>query len=96
MTVMLIEMHKRRRAFWEWNTDEWLEILCGSTCDFKKRYPQTSGHSRQMLVAAMYLFRLFDDFRKLGIIDRTALACRIVGRPRVENAIKRVVDVAVS
>jgi len=93
---MLIEMHKRRRAFWGWSTDEWLEILCPSACDFRKRYPQTNGHSRQMLVAAMYLFRLFDDFRKLGIIDRTALACRIFGRPRIENAIKRVVDVAVS
>ena len=40
--------------------------------------------------------RPFDDFRKLGIIDRTALACRIFGRSRVENAIARVVDIAVS
>jgi hypothetical protein len=96
MTVMLIEMHKRRRAFWGWNTDEWLEILCDSTFDFEKRYPQTSGHSRQMLVAAVYLFRLFDDFRKLGIIDRTALACRIFGRPRIQNAISRIVDVILS
>jgi hypothetical protein len=28
-------------------------------------------------LAALYLLGLFDDFRKLGIIDRTALACRI-------------------
>ncbi|MGB8886421.1 MAG: tyrosine-type recombinase/integrase [Candidatus Korobacteraceae bacterium] len=96
MTVMLIEMHKRRRAFWGWSKDEWLEILCPSTCAFRKRYLHTNGHSRQMLVAGMYLLRPFDDFRKLGIIDRTALACRIFGRSRVENAIARVVDIAVS
>jgi hypothetical protein len=49
-----------------------------------------------MLVAAVYLFRLFDDFRKLGIIDRTALACRIFGRPRIQSAISRIVDVILS
>lgn len=96
MTVMLVEMHKRRRAFWGWRTDEWLEILCSSTRAFGKRYPQTNGHSRQLLVAGMYLLRLFDDFRKLGMVDRTALACRIFGRPRIENAIRRVVDIVVS
>jgi hypothetical protein len=67
MTVMLIEMHKRRRAFWGWATDEWFEILCPSTRAFWKRYPHTNGHSRQMLVAGMYLLRMFDDFRKLGV-----------------------------
>jgi len=45
-----------------------------------------------MLAAALYLLSLFDDFRKLGIIDRTALACRIFGRSRVQDAIQRVVD----
>src|SRR5207253_6714691 len=45
-----------------------------------------------MLTAGMYLMGVFDDFRKLGIIDRTALACRIFGRQRVETSIKRIVD----
>jgi len=93
---MLIEMHKRRRAFWAWGADEWLEILCPSTQAFRKRYPHSSGHSRQMLVAGAYLLRLFDDFRRLGIIDRTALACRTFGRSRIQDAIGRIVDVILS
>lgn len=96
LTVMLIEMHKRRRAFWGWTNEELLEILCSSMSLFRKRYPHTNGHTRQMLVAGMYLLQTFDDFRKLGIIDRTALACRIFGRSRIENALKRAVDVATS
>ena len=96
LTVMLVEMHKRQRAFWGWTADEWLEILWCSTSAFRKCYRQTNGHSRQMLVAGVYLLQRFDDFRKLGIIDRTALACRIFGRSRIENAIKWAVDKAAS
>jgi hypothetical protein len=92
MTVMLIEMHKRKRAFWGWTSDEWIEILHTTAMAFHQQYPHTSSHARQMLTAGMYLLRVFDDFRRLGIIDRTALACRIFGRQRVENSIKRIVD----
>ena len=35
--------------------------------------------------------RLFDDFRNLGAVDRPALASRIFGRERVENAVLEVV-----
>ena len=72
LTVMLVEMHRRRRAFWGWTPEDCLEILCPSSIAFEDRYRHTSRHTRQMLVAAMYLLGLFDDFRKLGIIDRTA------------------------
>jgi site-specific recombinase XerC len=96
LTVILIEMHKRQQPFWRWTPPDCLEVLCSSTIDFRKRYRQVSGHARQVLAAGMYLLRLFDDFRKLGIIDRTALACRVFGRSHIENAIKRVVDITVS
>ena len=96
LTVALMEMHRRESTFWSWSADDWYEILCSSTHAFRNRYRHTSGHSRQMLAAGIYLLQLFDDFRKLGIIDRTALACRIFGRSRVEDAIGRVVNVAVS
>ena len=92
LTVMLIEMHKRRQAFWGWSAHDWLDILCVTARDFHKRYRHTNSHARQMLAAGAYLLRLFDDFRALGIIDRTALACRIFGRNRVQATIQRVVD----
>lgn len=93
MTVLLLEMHRRQTSYWGWAEGEWLEILCTSTNAFKKAYPQTNSHARHMLVASLYLLKIFDDFRKLGLIDRTALACRIFGRSRVLPAIQRIVDV---
>jgi hypothetical protein len=96
LTVMLVEMHARGRALWGWTNKEWLEVFCSSTSVFRKRYPHTSGHTRQMLVAGIYLLQLFDDFRQLGIIDRAALACRTFGRPRIETILKRVIDLAMS
>jgi hypothetical protein len=89
---MLVEMHKRSRAYWGWTQEEWMEILCPSSIEFHDRYRHTNRHTRHMLAAALYLLSLFDDFRSLGIIDRTALACRIFGRFRVQNAIQRVVN----
>jgi len=92
--VLIIEMHQRQSSYWAGTEDEWLEILCSTGKDFRKRYPRTNGHNRHLLVASTYLLRIFDDFRKLGIIDRTALASRIFGRSRVEDAVKRVIDLA--
>ena len=84
-------MHKRQRTFWAWERSDWLEILCPSTNDFKVRHPHQNSLSRQLLFAGGYLLRLFDDFRNLGAIDRPALASRIFGRERVENAVLEVV-----
>jgi integrase len=92
LTVLLVEMHKRGRAYWGWTPDEWMEILRPSSIEFHEQYRHTNRHTRHMLAAALYLLGLFDDFRKLGIIDRTALACRIFGRSRVQDVIQRVVD----
>jgi hypothetical protein len=92
LRIMLIEMHRRQQAFWGWRHDGWLEILRPTVKEFRNIYPHTNGHGRQLLVAGMYLLRVFDDFRALGIIDRTALACGIFGRQRVEISIKRIID----
>ena len=91
LTVVLLEMHKRQRTFWAWERSDWLDILCPSTNDFKVRHPHQNSLSRQLLFAGGYLLRLFDDFRNLGAIDRPALASRIFGRERVENAVLEVV-----
>ncbi|HTF65337.1 MAG TPA: tyrosine-type recombinase/integrase [Edaphobacter sp.] len=87
-------MHRRQTSYWAWKEDDWLEIFCPSTKAFRQRYPRTHGHNRHLLVASMYLLGVFDDFRKLGIIDRPALASRIFGRSRVTSALKRVIDLA--
>lgn len=90
--ALIAEMHARQSAYWVWPRETWLEVLSPSAQYFRKCYPWTITHARHALVTATYLFNLFDDFRALGLLDRTALACRIFGRQRIEASIKRVVD----
>ncbi len=91
--ALILEMHVRRTSYWVWPRDVWLDIFRTRGLDFANRYGWTTTHARHALVAATYLLGLFDDFRALGIIDRTALACRIFGRVRIEAQIKQVIDV---
>lgn len=93
MGALILEMHLRRTSYWAWSREEWIEILRPTGRDFTARYTWTTRHARHALVTSTYLLGLFDDFRALGIIDRTALACRIFGRQRMQAQIKRVVDV---
>ena len=96
LTVLILEMHQRQTAFWGWTRAEWLEIFCSSTKVYHQQYPTVMTFSRPVLVAATYLLQVFDGFRDLGIIDRTALASRVFGRARVESSIKKVVDLICS
>ena len=91
ITILLAEMHERQRPFWVWKRNDWLEIFRTSTKDFVIRYPHSNSQSRQLLVSGAYLLHLFQDFRSLGLIDRSALAGRIFGRSRIESAIEEVV-----
>jgi hypothetical protein len=93
MGALVLEMHRRQTSFWVWPREVWLEILGPTAGSFHIRYKWTTTHGRHALVTATYLLGLFDDFRALGIIDRTALACRIFGRQRIQSQIKRVIDV---
>lgn len=92
LSVLILELQQRGVSYWVWTEQDWLSILCSSTKAFKQRFPHLSGHSRHFLFVSLYLLRIFADFRNLGIIDRTALAYRIFGRPRVNNGLKRIID----
>ena len=83
--VLLIEMHKRRRPFWNWTTEEWFEILCSTAVAFAQRYPGAAMCRQQVLTVA-YLLCGFTDFHKLGAFLRKTLAdpllVLLVWRPR--------------
>lgn len=96
LTVLILEMHQRQTSFWGWTRAEWLEIFCSSRKAYHERYPTVMTFSRPILMAAVYLLGLFDGFRDMGIIDRTALASRVFSRERVERSIKKVVDLIIS
>jgi hypothetical protein len=71
--VLLLEMHKLRRPFWNWTAGEWCEILCETAVAFAQRYPGAPTCRHQMLTVA-YLLCGFADFHKLGAFLRKTLA----------------------
>ena len=87
--ALVLEMHRRRKSYWVWSREEWLETLCVSNQNFRVRFQWTSANARHALVTSTYLLGVFDDFRALGLIDRTALACRVFGRDRIQAQIKQ-------
>lgn len=89
--VLLIEMHRRRRTFWDWSAEEWFEILCSTAVVFAKRYPG-SAMCRQQVLTVAYLLCGFTDFHKLGAFLRKTLADTTFGQARMEETIQRVVE----
>jgi integrase len=89
--VLLGEMHRRRRPFWNWTTEEWSEILCETAVAFAKRYPGAAMCRQQVLTVA-YLLCGFTDFHKLGAFLRKTLADTTFGAQRMEAVIQWVVE----
>jgi integrase len=89
--VLLIEMHRRRKPFWDWTAEEWFEILCSTAVAFAKRYPGAPMCRQQVLTVA-YLLCGFTDFHKLGAFLRKTLADTTFGAACMEETIQRVVE----
>ncbi len=91
IAVLVLEMHRRQRAFWAWTSEEWVETLCTSGGAFDRRF-HVPRAPRQHLIALSYLLCGFTDLAALGLFDRLALARKVFGRERVDEAIRRVVE----
>lgn len=87
--VLLLEMHRLRRPFWNWTAEEWSEILCETAVAFTQRYPSAFTCRQQVLTVA-YLLCGFSDFHKLGSFLRKTLANTTFGARRMETTMERV------
>jgi hypothetical protein len=89
--VLLLEMHRLRRPFWNWTAEEWSEILCETAVAFTQRYPGAFTCRQQVLTVA-YLLCGFSDFHKLGSFLRKTLANTTFGAHRMEATMERVIE----
>ncbi len=81
-------------AFWAWDADDWLRILCADQRAFRRHYPGWVDASvRPSIVAVAYLLDCFAAFHRLGAFNRLALAGRVFGTARVDAAVERVLAV---
>ncbi len=58
-------MYHRRKMFWEWSLDEWIDIICQSNQEFESRYRGRFGY-RATIMDLAYLFGGLTDLRSFG------------------------------
>jgi integrase len=78
-----------RQAFWAWSPATWIDVvLTASQQAFQRAYPGwIDGAVRPYLVAMAYLLDCFAAFELLGPFNRLALANRVFGPARVQQAV---------
>lgn len=93
--VMLQEMYERQMAFWQWHSDDWVELLRLSPQDFIVRYGRHHGRrvTRQALLEAAYLLVYFDRFGVVGNrFSHTRMAQNIFGSDLLAEQCERLKD----
>ena len=83
----------RRTSFWAWDAAAWAEILGPSRKAFRGRYPGWADSSaRTYAIALAYLFG-FTELNLLGNVGRSAVARKVFGSGRVNDAVGQVTSV---
>jgi integrase len=61
------EMYRRKKTFWEWSEDEWLDTLCPTWETFKAVYGERYGGYRSSIMDAAYLLGNVTQLRSVGL-----------------------------
>jgi len=89
LSVLVQEMYQRQLAFWAWEADVWMEILCPSAPAFHQKYHKPKD-TRQHLLAVGYLLCDFRAIHAVGHLQQTVFAAKVFGRENVEESIHQV------
>jgi len=83
----------RRTSFWAWDAAAWAEVLGPSRTAFQDRYPGWADSSaRTYAIGLAYLFG-FTELNLLGNVGRAAVARKVFGSARVDDAVGQVTSV---
>jgi len=91
LRIVIVEMHRKQRAYWGWSQPEWSNFFCPSWREFVAKYPGEK-QCRSHLMAAAYLLELFDDLKTVGSFKRSTLAEHIFGEDRLGSACQKVLQ----
>lgn len=85
--IMRYEMYQRRKTFWEWSEEEWLEIICPTVSLFRTKYSETKQITRSprlSIIDVAYLLGGITDLWTFGMSHyATDAACSYFGRAYV-------------
>ena len=88
VNILLRRMHRNQTSIWAWELDQWYELLCSSSEEFKLRNRRRTG-SRMLLMVLSFFLGGCCDFFPLGQIHFIPLAMRIFGQDQINLAIER-------
>ncbi len=90
--VVLSEIHKRESVFWDWNEEDWAQIIGFSGSTFEKVY-RVPKDTRNHLVAIIYLLFEFDTHRPGGIGLRAySVATKVFGEELTNKACDQITE----
>ncbi|MGW1109100.1 hypothetical protein [Streptomyces sp. NPDC002540] len=91
VAVLLTRCVETCRTFWGWTPQEWIHLLGRNQAEFHRHVPGwASDQVRPYLAAHAYLLGSFNEFHRLGSIQRLTLSGGSSGRDRVNSEIARI------
>lgn len=84
---LLREMYQRRRSFWSWSSNAWVELI-GTT--EKRGHLYNPRNFRLSIMCVAYVLGGFTDFRLTGRFPSHRLCVRVFGEDAVGKVIQRV------
>ena len=94
IAVILLRCAELKTTYWDWTSEEWLNLLGPTAERFKSAEPAwATGTVRPYVLAfACLLSDLGSQLHRLGAFDRVELAYKIFGREAVDHSVRQVVD----
>ncbi|MET8878782.1 tyrosine-type recombinase/integrase [Nocardia sp. NPDC004604] len=92
--IVLVRCGTLGRAFWQWSTQDWADLIQTEGSAFRRAWPgQIGPNARPFVIAYAYLLGDFVAFDRLGGFKRLALARRVFGPDLVDDAVRRICQV---
>jgi hypothetical protein len=91
--LMLRGCAVHQTSYWAWDAVEWAALLGTSRKAYQRAYPRWADSSaRSYAIALAYLFG-FAELHLLGNVGRAAVARKVFGKARVDDAVDQVTSV---
>jgi integrase len=94
--VIRYEMHQRRKTFWDWSAEEWLEIICPTVLQFQAKYmgaKRIRRSARPSIIDVAYLLGDVTDLWTVGMSQHaTEAACSYFGKTYMAQQMHLLLD----
>jgi hypothetical protein len=91
--LMLRGCAVHQTSYWAWDAVEWAALLGTSRKAYQRAYPRWADSSARSYAIALASLFGFAELRLLGNVGRAAVARKVFGKARVDDAVDQVTSV---